>query len=70
MAISVAYGVLFGTFFILVFFPVLVAYVNDINRTVRWLWTGKKPTAEEVEPAIIDMKVQEEIRKNLEHFEL
>tara|TARA_Y100000589_G_scaffold155323_1_gene147968 strand:+ start:114538 stop:117762 length:3225 start_codon:yes stop_codon:yes gene_type:complete len=70
MAISVAYGVLFGTFFILVFFPVLVAFVNDINRAVRWLWTGKKPTPEEVEPAIIDMREQEEIQKNLEHFEV
>jgi len=70
MAISVAYGVLFGTFFILVFFPTLVYLVNDINRFFRWLWTGKKPAPEEIEPAIIDQKQQEEIQRNIQHFEV
>ena len=32
MAIAVAYGVLFGTFFILMFFPVLVLGMNDLKK--------------------------------------
>lgn len=49
MAISVAYGVLIGTFIILLFFPVLILIFNDIRRGAKWLWTGEKPTREEVE---------------------
>ncbi len=56
MAISVAYGVLIGTFIILLFFPVLIVIYNDIRVWAKWLWTGKKPTREEVERVIIDMK--------------
>lgn len=54
MAVSVAYGVLFGTFFILVFFPVLVLGMNDIKRLFSWTWTGEKPLPETVEPVIRD----------------
>ncbi|MEN7546266.1 efflux RND transporter permease subunit [Rapidithrix thailandica] len=46
MAVSVAYGVLIGTFFILLFFPVLILIFNDIrigitwfSRWLSWLWT-------------------------------
>lgn len=51
MAISVAYGVLFGTVLILTYFPALLLLVNDVRRLFNWIWTGKKPTREEVEPA-------------------
>ncbi len=64
MAISVAYGVLFGTFLILLFFPVFILIMNDIRRTFKWLWTGKKPTREEVERVIIDMKRLEEYKES------
>jgi len=56
MAISVAYGVLIGTFIILLFFPVLIVLFNDVRRYAKWLWTGNKPTPEEVERVIIDSK--------------
>jgi multidrug efflux pump subunit AcrB len=56
MAVAVAYGVLFGTFFILVFFPVLVLGMNDIKRLLSWFWNGKKPTPEEIEPTVKDME--------------
>lgn len=56
MAISVAYGVLIGTFIILLFFPVVILYFNDVRFGVKWLWTGTKPTHESVERAIIDMQ--------------
>ncbi|MCF8302722.1 MAG: efflux RND transporter permease subunit [Bacteroidales bacterium] len=56
MAISLAYGVLIGTGFMLLFFPVLILVLNDIRFYTKWLWTGVKPTREEVETAIRDSK--------------
>lgn len=64
MAISVAYGVLFGTFIILLFFPVFILIMNDIRRGFQWLWTGKKPEREEVERVLIDQKRLEEYRES------
>ncbi len=56
MAISVAYGVLFGTFFILTLFPAIILIYNDIRRIIDYGWEGKWPTAEEVEPAVRELK--------------
>jgi len=64
MAISVAYGVLVGTFIILLFFPVLILVFNDVRRGVKWLWTGEKPTREEVERVIMDSKRLEEYKES------
>jgi len=55
MAATLAYGVLIGTMFILLFFPVLILMLNDIKVWMKWLWTGVKPTREEVEKAVIYM---------------
>ena len=54
MAISVAYGVLFGTIILLIYFPPLILYFNDIQRTKKWIWEGGKtpPNWTEVEPVI------------------
>lgn len=71
MAISLAYGVLFGTMFILFFFPVMIIVVNDIRVSFSWMmrgfwnWLGNeetlaRPSREEVEPSVI------ENRKNLD----
>ncbi|MBX3044733.1 MAG: efflux RND transporter permease subunit [Candidatus Kapabacteria bacterium] len=57
MAISVAYGLMIGSFFVLVFLPVLLVFLNDFKRLAAWIWTGKKPEREELEPA-----VKEELR--------
>ena len=58
MAISVAYGVLFGTIILLVYFPPLILYFNDIKRTRKWIWEGGKtpPSWAEVEPVIENQK--------------
>lgn len=64
MAISVAYGVLIGTFIILLFFPVLILVFNDVRRGIKWLWTGDKPTREEVERVILDGKRLEEYKES------
>lgn len=52
MAVTLAYGVLFGTLFILLFFPVLIMVLNDIKVLLKWFFTKRKPEREEVEPAI------------------
>ena len=55
MGISIAYGVFIGTFIILLFFPVFIVLFNDVRIYAKWLWVGKKPLAEEVERAVIDL---------------
>jgi multidrug efflux pump subunit AcrB len=52
MAISVAFGILFSTIILLLYFPSLILYFNDIRRARYWLWIGGKtpPNKIEVEP--------------------
>ncbi|MDA9807845.1 efflux RND transporter permease subunit [Flavobacteriales bacterium] len=52
MAISVAFGVLFGTAILLLYFPSLILYFNDMRRARWWLWIGgdTPPTKMDVEP--------------------
>ncbi|WP_370086156.1 efflux RND transporter permease subunit [Ekhidna sp.] len=64
MAISVAYGVLFGTIIILLFFPVFILIANDLRRYAKWLWTGEKPSREEVERVLIDERRMEEYKES------
>jgi len=67
MAISVAYGVMFGTLMILLFFPVLILVFNDLKLVINRGWTklvnwinseqtAYLPNAEDVEPAIREKK--------------
>jgi multidrug efflux pump subunit AcrB len=63
MAISVAYGVLFGTFFILLFFPVTVLIMNDVRRFFYWLWNGEKCERIDVEPVI-------QRKKKIKHIDI
>ncbi len=51
MAISLVYGVAFGTFFILLFFPALIVILNDVRRFFHELWTGEKVEREHMEIA-------------------
>ncbi len=53
MAVALAYGVFFGTFFILTVFPITIFALNDVLRIFKWIKTGVWPTREEVEPATI-----------------
>lgn len=57
MAISLAYGVLFGTGFILAFFPVLLLTLNDIKVWIHKFWHGKEISPEDVEPVLIASKI-------------
>jgi len=51
MAISVAFGLMIGTFILLVFIPALLAIANGMRLISTNLWTGVKHEAAEVEPA-------------------
>lgn len=56
MAISVAYGIAYATFMTLFLLPLLLAVKNSFKVGVKWFWTGKKPTRESVERAIIELE--------------
>ena len=56
MAISLAYGILMATFLTLVLLPVLLSYLNHAKVYGLWFWSGKKPSHEAVEPAVIEME--------------
>ena len=65
MAISLVYGVAFGTIFILMFFPALILILNDFRRGFKKLWHGKEFEREEVEIAWIHS--QRKIDKDDDH---
>ena len=56
MAISLAYGVAFGTSFILILFPAIIVMLNDVKRVFLKLWHKREFTPEEVETVIINSK--------------
>ncbi len=51
MAISVAYGLLFGTILTLLLLPSLLVLFNKLKVRIYWLIKGTRPTPESVEPA-------------------
>jgi multidrug efflux pump subunit AcrB len=57
MAIAVAYGIGIATLLTLIILPVFLSIWNDIKRQSLWVWNaGERPSAEDVEPAIIELK--------------
>ncbi len=56
MAISVAYGLLFGTFILLVLVPAFLMITNRIKRSAMQIFEGEKLDRELVEPAYPDRK--------------
>ncbi|WP_421918525.1 efflux RND transporter permease subunit [Marinifilum sp.] len=57
MAIALAYGVLIGTIFLLLFFPVLIIVLNDTKRILKQFWEGEKIAPRDVEPKVRESKV-------------
>ncbi len=49
MAISIAYGIGFATVLTLIVLPIFLSFSNSVKTTVKWLWTGRNVTKEEVE---------------------
>ncbi len=60
MAISIAYGIMIATFLTLLTLPVLLSISNYSKVYTKWLWEGEKPTREEVERAIKELKPEKE----------
>lgn len=56
MAISVAYGIGIATILTLVILPMLLSITNTAKVNISWVWKGRKPTKEEVEPAIQELE--------------
>jgi len=57
MAISLAYGVLVGTGFILSFFPALILVLNDIRFWFKQKFSTEEVVPEDVEPAIVSSRI-------------
>jgi multidrug efflux pump subunit AcrB len=62
MAVSIAFGVLFGTLFILAFFPAAILFGNDVKKFFAWAWKGKVPPTKEIETALLNQKEIDEKR--------
>ncbi len=65
-ATSVAFGILFGTIFIQLFFPSAILFGTFLKQMIAWFWTGTKPTMEESETAI---KIQKKLDAKREGME-
>lgn len=57
MAISLAYGVLVGTGFILSFFPALILVLSDIRVWFNKIRGKEEVTAEDLEPAVMSSRI-------------
>ena len=59
MAIAIAYGLIMATFLTLVFLPSVLLVLNQINKVLSWLVTGKVYQKDkEVEPAFKELKYE------------
>lgn len=58
MAVSVAYGLIFGTFILLIVLPATFLVINKIRFWSASYFTEEKPTYESVEPAVKELKMQ------------
>jgi multidrug efflux pump subunit AcrB len=65
MATSIAFGVLFGTIFILFFYPAAILFWNHTRRFVVGIWKWEKIGELEVEPVIEIHKHDHESELNL-----
>lgn len=63
MAATVAYGLVFGSFFVATLLPVFLFATNRAKVYAIYLWTGTKPTPEEVERAVKDQRNREKYEK-------
>ncbi|MDD2636653.1 MAG: efflux RND transporter permease subunit [Bacteroidales bacterium] len=66
MSISLAYGILFGTIFILLILPVMLILTNKVKLSIKKLLGNKEATPESVEVAIINQKIDENLQNAME----
>ncbi len=60
MAITIAYGLLVGSFLLILILPIFLSTFNRAKVWIHWLVKGEKPTHEEVEKAVLRKKKEEE----------
>jgi multidrug efflux pump subunit AcrB len=61
MAISIAYGLGSATIQTLIMIPAMLVIRNWVMRHLVWLWSGRKPSHEEVEPAYKEFKHEQQL---------
>ncbi len=54
MAVSVAFGLMFASIFVLFLLPSLLIIINSIKLTIKWILTGERLSPLAVEPAFIE----------------
>lgn len=64
MAIAIAYGIAIATVLTLIMLPMLLSVGNAIKVYTIWLWEGIKPSKESVEPAVEELRENEESTQN------
>jgi len=65
MAIALAYGILFGTIFILIILPVIVVITNKATFYIRSFSSKTEITLESVETAVINANIEKVLNKNM-----
>ncbi|WP_081735966.1 efflux RND transporter permease subunit [Saccharicrinis fermentans] len=65
MAISLAYGIMFGTVFILIVLPVLVVITNKVVLFMYNVRSEEKLAPEDVETAVINARIEATLRRNM-----
>jgi multidrug efflux pump subunit AcrB len=65
MAIALAYGIMFGTVFILIILPVIVVLTNKATFAIRSVSSKEPMVAEDVETAVINAKIEETLSLNM-----
>lgn len=58
MAVSIAYGITVATFLTLLTLPLILSLANDVKFLFSWVWTGKKPTREQLERAVKEKNME------------
>jgi len=69
MAISVAYGILFGTILILLTLPILIVLFNRFQVGIKKLQGHKNVTPESVEAAVINYDIDRKMQQSIEEEE-
>jgi hypothetical protein len=65
MAIALAYGILFGTVFILIILPVLIVLTNRATVIIKSIGSKEKIEPESVETAVINAEIEKTLNKNM-----
>ena len=66
MAIALAYGILFGTIFILLILPVVILIFNRLQVSIKRLFGDKEVTPEMVEVAVINNGIEQTLSKAMD----